>query len=121
MDILNHHSDAPWTNKVYESQDLICYKDKYPVTEGHLLIVPKKKDPTTIGEAFKLAYVEGQTMVREGMCDSFNVGMNSGVEAGQTIGWPHIHVIPRRKGDVEDPTGGIRNIIPGKGKYETTE
>ena len=79
MDILNHHSDAPWTNKVYESQDLICYKDKYPVTEGHLLIVPKKKDPTTIGEAFKLAYVEGQTMVRE-YCDSFNVGMNSGVE-----------------------------------------
>ena len=48
---------------------------------------------------------------------AFNVGFNDGVDAGQTISHCHIHLLPRRKGDVSDPRGGIRNIIPGKGIY----
>lgn len=47
----------------------------------------------------------------------FNVGFNDGTDAGQTVFHCHIHIIPRRKGDVQDPTGGIRNVIAGKGRY----
>ena len=47
-----------------------------------------------------------------------NVGMNIGTDAGQTVMYPHVHMIPRRKGDCEDPTGGVRNVIPGKGNYK---
>ncbi len=50
--------------------------------------------------------------------DGYNVGINVGVAGGQTIGYVHIHVIPRYVGDVEDPTGGVRNVIPGKGNYK---
>ncbi len=49
--------------------------------------------------------------------DGFNIGLNEGAAAGQTIFHVHIHVIPRYQGDVEDPTGGVRNVIPGKGNY----
>ena len=49
--------------------------------------------------------------------DGFNIGFNENVAAGQTIFHLHIHVIPRYEGDVDDPTGGIRNVIPGKGRY----
>lgn len=49
--------------------------------------------------------------------DGFNIGFNSGTAAGQTVFHVHIHIIPRFTGDVEDPTGGVRNVIPGKGKY----
>ena len=48
----------------------------------------------------------------------FNVGFNSGCDAGQTIEHAHVHLIPRRKDDVEDPIGGIRNVFPGKGNYK---
>ena len=54
----------------------------------------------------------------EGGFKGFNIGMNVGSSAGQTVDWPHIHLIPRREGDVEDPTGGVRNVIPGKGNYK---
>ena len=47
----------------------------------------------------------------------FNIGMNDGEAAGQTVAHCHIHLIPRRKGDVENPRGGIRNVIPGRGQY----
>jgi len=47
----------------------------------------------------------------------FNIGMNNGKDAGQTVFHCHVHLIPRRKGDVDDPTGGVRNLIPGKGNY----
>jgi diadenosine tetraphosphate (Ap4A) HIT family hydrolase len=57
-------------------------------------------------------------MVAEGEFDAFNIGYNHGVAAGQTVMYPHIHLIPRRKGDVEDPVGGVRNTIPGKGNYK---
>ena len=49
--------------------------------------------------------------------EGFNIGINQGAIAGQTIFHTHMHLIPRRKGDIENPTGGIRNVIPGKGGY----
>jgi diadenosine tetraphosphate (Ap4A) HIT family hydrolase len=57
-------------------------------------------------------------MVAAGECNGFNIGMNWGVAAGQTVMYPHVHLIPRRTGDVEDPVGGVRNTIPGRGNYK---
>ena len=48
---------------------------------------------------------------------AFNIGINNGVEAGQSVMWPHVHMIPRRKGDTPNPKGGVRNVIPLKGNY----
>lgn len=54
---------------------------------------------------------------KDSSIEGFNIGINNGSVAGQTIFHCHIHLIPRRRGDVENPIGGVRNIIPGKGKY----
>ena len=121
---LRSYKEAPWADKnvVHEDENVVVYKDGYPVTEGHLLFVPKKKErQLDITRCFELAYKWG---VR-GVCDykwvAFNVGINNGVEAGQSVMWPHVHLIPRRKGDVEDPKrvkGGVRHVIPFKGNYD---
>lgn len=109
--------DYPWKNPISQDFHVIVYKDGFPVTDGHLLFVPIYNTPEVIQDAFYDAYKWGTKMVENGECDGFNIGMNNGKSAGQTIDWPHIHLIPRRKGDVEDPTGGVRNVIPGKGNY----
>ena len=109
--------DAPWTDIVKEDFYVTVYQDKYPVTEGHLLFVPRYNTTNVLSEAFNDAFRYGRAKVREGEWDGFNIGFNYGEAAGQTVPWPHIHLIPRRTGDVEDPTGGVRNVIPGKGNY----
>ena len=110
---------APWDNQIDEKTTTVVYLDKFPVTEGHRLYVPKDNDNFlwTV-RAFEDALADGEHMVRMGLCDGFNLGYNSGQEAGQTVMYPHIHLIPRRKGDVDDPVGGVRNTIPGKGNYK---
>ena len=128
MTKLQSYKDAPWPNDhlVYEDDNVVVYKDSYPVTEGHLLFVPKiVEQRRDITRCLEMAYHWGV----EGVCDykwtSFNVGINNGIEAGQSVMWPHVHLIPRRKGDLGryengtpyDPKGGIRNIIPHKGHY----
>jgi len=96
----------------------VVYLDKYPCTPGHRLYVPKDNDNANwVVRAFEEALVDGLHMVAEGEYDAFNIGYNCGQDAGQTVMYPHIHLIPRRKGDVEDPVGGVRNTIPGKGNY----
>jgi diadenosine tetraphosphate (Ap4A) HIT family hydrolase len=80
--------------------------------------VPKDNDNANwTVRAFEEALVDGIHMVNQGECDGFNIGFNYGQDAGQTVMYPHVHLIPRRKGDVEDPVGGVRNTIPGKGNY----
>lgn len=110
-------SNAPWDNILKEDFHVTVFRDRYPVTEGHLLFVPKYNTPEVVEDAFYDAYRHGLAMIENGECEGFNIGMNIGSAAGQTVMYPHIHLIPRRVGDVEDPTGGVRNIIPGKGKY----
>jgi len=110
-------SAAPWTTLVSEDFHVAIYKDQYPCTPGHLLFVPKYNTIAVLLDAFNDAITHGQSMIENGHCDGFNVGMNYGSAAGQTIEWPHVHLIPRRHGDVEDPVGGVRNTIPGKGNY----
>jgi ATP adenylyltransferase len=110
----------PWTNPIYSSlfsSPIEVYEDKYPVSPGHRLYVPTHNTAEMIALAFEDAFRYGRAMVESKQWDGFNVGLNYGDAAGQTIEWPHVHLIPRFKNDVEDPTGGIRNVIPGKGKY----
>jgi diadenosine tetraphosphate (Ap4A) HIT family hydrolase len=110
---------APWDNLVDEKIATMVYLDRYPCTPGHRLYVPKDNDNSNwVVTAFENALTDGNAMVKEGLCDGFNIGYNSGKAAGQTVMYPHVHLIPRRWGDVEDPVGGVRNTIPGKGNYK---
>jgi diadenosine tetraphosphate (Ap4A) HIT family hydrolase len=108
---------APWQDFVDEDIHVSIFRDSYPVTKGHLLFVPKYNTPAVIKDAFDDALLWGTRRVEAGEWDGFNIGFNYGEAAGQTVPWPHIHLIPRRTGDVEDPIGGVRNVIPGKGNY----
>lgn len=110
-------STAPWDNLLEEDFHVKVFKDKYPVTPGHLLFVPKYNTLHVLMDAFEDAVRDGMRMVESGECDGFNVGFNYGATAGQTVGWPHVHLIPRRNGDMEDPTGGVRHVIPERGNY----
>jgi ATP adenylyltransferase len=109
---------APWDNILKEDFHVIVYLDRYPCTSGHRLYVPRYDSDMLINQCLTDAFRDGQAMVAAGECDGFNIGMNWGKEAGQTVMWPHVHLIPRRKGDVDDPVGGVRNTIPGKGNYK---
>jgi diadenosine tetraphosphate (Ap4A) HIT family hydrolase len=118
-----HISDAnvPWDQVIRDDFHVIVYQDRYPCTEGHLLFVPKYNAMGVFQDAIKDAMEHGKAGISAGMWDGFNLGLNYGEAAGQTINWPHIHLIPRRKGDVEDPVGGVRNTIPGKGNYRSPQ
>ena len=109
---------APWDDLVREDFHVVVFRDRYPVAPGHLLFVPVYNSEGLITDAFGDAVREGERMVAAGECDAFNVGLNMGSAAGQTVMYPHVHLIPRRSGDVEDPVGGVRNTIPGKGNYK---
>ncbi len=101
--------------------------DGFPVSEGHALIVPYRHIPTWFeASSDERAELFGTI---EAVCDlirsrwpvrGFNVGINIGAAAGQTVPHLHLHVIPRRDGDVPDPRGGVRHVIPGKGNYLAT-
>lgn len=110
-------SKAPWTELVEEDYHVRVFADKYPVTPGHLLFVPKYNTVSVLMDCFEAAVQDGIERVKRGEWDGFNVGFNYGEAAGQTVEWPHVHLIPRRKGDMEDPTGGVRHVIPERGNY----
>ena len=111
---------APWTNEAAEHSNyhVAVFRDAYPVAKGHLLFVPKYSAVGVIEDCFADALRLGQEKVACGEWDGFNIGMNWGEAAGQTVPYPHVHLIPRRKGDMEDPTGGVRHVIPQQGNYK---
>ena len=109
---------APWTSLVEEDFHIAIFKDGFPVSNGHLLFVPKYNTIDILGDAVADAIVQGQRLVAEGKCDGYNIGINIGASAGQTVAWPHVHMIPRYEGDVSDPRGGVRNVIPRLGNYK---
>jgi diadenosine tetraphosphate (Ap4A) HIT family hydrolase len=98
--------------------------DAFPVTEGHLLLVPRRHVPTWFEAtpeehtALVAAVSRGRQLIadRHGP-DGYNIGVNVGRAAGQTVFHLHVHLIPRYAGDVPDPRGGVRHLIPGKGYY----
>jgi diadenosine tetraphosphate (Ap4A) HIT family hydrolase len=110
---------APWTNVEYNTKDFVVYKDKFPVTEGHTLVVPKQNTVDDIMRCFKFAVEMGNQNVQSlaNNITGYNVGINVGNSAGQTCMYPHVHLIFRRDGDCENPKGGIRHCVPGKGDY----
>jgi diadenosine tetraphosphate (Ap4A) HIT family hydrolase len=109
---------APWDDQIDDLSNTLVFLDRYPCTQGHRLYVPKDNNANWTVRAMEDALAYGNQMVSEGQWDGFNIGYNSGEAAGQTVMYPHVHLIPRRKGDVEDPIGGVRNTIPGKGNYK---
>ncbi len=109
------------------AQNELAYaiRDGFPVTALHTLVIPKRH----VEDYFGLTSEEllaCDSLIRslkfdiartDPMVVAFNIGMNAGRAAGQTIFHCHIHLIPRREGDVENPRGGVRHVIPGKGFY----
>jgi len=99
--------------------------DTYPVSPGHTLVVPRRH-AATIWDLTDAEYAACFALVREAKAalearykpDGFTVGANCGVAAGQSVMHAHIHLIPRFQGDVADPRGGVRNVVPHKAHYE---
>jgi diadenosine tetraphosphate (Ap4A) HIT family hydrolase len=111
---------------VAENTVAFAIRDKFAVTAGHTLIIPKRhvEDyfglvPAEVNAINSLMLGQNQLLQKEdSSINGFNIGMNCGESAGQTIFHSHVHLIPRRKGDVANPRGGVRHIIAGKGYYE---
>lgn len=110
---------APWTDVEVDTRDFVVYRDKYPVTEGHLLVVPKTNTQEELMKCFKFAVSVGNDNVvsTNNNITGYNIGLNIGTSAGQTCMYPHVHLIFRRDGDMGDPKGGVRGVIPSKQKY----
>ena len=120
----NIEKTADKSRIVYQDDTWIAIYDNYPVSEGHVLLIPKRHVETF----FNLNMVEfGSLGVTIGIIkmildkkfhpDGYNIGANCGEVAGQTVMHCHIHIIPRYKGDMENPRGGVRGVIPEKQKY----
>jgi diadenosine tetraphosphate (Ap4A) HIT family hydrolase len=110
--------NAPWTDLEIEDFHVKVFSDAYPVTPGHKLYVPQYNNVGVLRDAVIDAVSRGLEGIENGEWDGFNVGMNVGTAAGQTCAWPHVHLIPRRQGDMEDPRGGVRHVIPERGNYK---
>ena len=116
---------AKGSQVVVEYGSVFAILDKHPVTKGHHLVISKRH----IADYFAMSYNEKreaeallsllkrQILLDDPSVQAFNVGMNCGEVAGQTVMHAHIHLIPRRAGDVEDPRGGVRGCVPGKMGY----
>ena len=113
------------SRKIDKDDLFYVIRDGFPVTALHTLIIPNRHVETyfelTEAEVLALNSMinKHKQLIEEEdpTVSGFNIGMNCGVDAGQTVFHCHIHLIPRRKGDVEEPRGGIRHLIPGKGTY----
>jgi diadenosine tetraphosphate (Ap4A) HIT family hydrolase len=115
----------PPADRIWVGRELtLATPDMYPAAEGHTLVLPRRH----VRSVFDLADDEWEDLwdllyaVREELRetyrpDGFTVGINDGLAAGQTIDHAHVHVIPRHLGDVADPTGGLRGILPHKARY----
>ncbi len=111
---------------ILRHNDIFVLVDKYPVTEGHALIVPIRciknffyltpNEERDIHTAIHL-YCDKLAETGNDDIDGYNIGWNCGGSAGQTIEHAHCHLIPRRTGDCENPVGGVRNVIPEMGDY----
>ena len=117
--------ELPRERLLAENELAFAFRDGFPVTEHHTLIIPKRH----VADYFDLYQPERNAM--QALMDEqrveilgldqavtgFNIGVNAGVDAGQTIFHCHVHLIPRRRGDVEEPRGGVRGVIPARQNY----
>ncbi|MDG1143542.1 MAG: HIT family protein [Burkholderiales bacterium] len=113
------------TRIISENDLAYAIRDGFPVTEYHTLIIPKRHAETYFDMTSDekracdelLHLIKNEILSDDEGVTGFNIGMNAGASAGQTIFHSHIHLIPRRDGDVEQPRGGVRGVIPNKQKY----
>ena len=109
---------------VFSDDVTLVIRDAFPVSPGHTLIIPRRH----VGSFFQLTAPERESMfelvaqakVELGdtlQPDGFNIGINDGAAAGQTVPHLHLHLIPRYRGDAPDPRGGVRWVLPAKAKY----
>jgi diadenosine tetraphosphate (Ap4A) HIT family hydrolase len=110
-----------------ENDKALWFQDGFPVSPGHSLVIPKRHvesffETTTDERLALLALLDqAKKTVQQGNApDGFNIGVNVGAAAGQTVPHLHIHLIPRYLGDQEDPRGGVRKIFPEKAGYWVT-
>jgi len=112
---------------VAENDLAVAFRDAFPLSEGHCLVVPRRHE----GSFLRLTREEQAAIwalvvpVRghieaNRLPDGYNIGINVGEAAGQTVAHAHLHVIPRYRGDVADPRGGIRSVIPANARYWET-
>lgn len=99
-------------------------RDGFPLSEGHSLVIPRLHEASLYAlpdahqaEVWRLAAQVRDQLAKELAPDGFTIGVNDGAAAGQTVAHAHVHVIPRWKGDVEDPRGGVRWVLPEKASY----
>jgi len=114
----------PTSRILFENQFVFSIYDGYPISEGHTLIIPKRH----IASFFESTAAEQQALLtmlhqvkaeiqQQHQPQGYNIGINDGLAAGQTVMHLHIHLIPRYEGDSADPRGGVRWIFPDRAKY----
>ena len=112
-------------NIIYEDDIFYVIRDAYPVTTDHTLIILNEHNKTYFDLRDKdiiqlnniIKFQKDSLIGKDNSITGFNIGINQGETAGQTGRHLHIHLIPRRKGDIDDPRGGVRRVIPSKQKY----
>ncbi len=120
--IFCHHEVRP---KVAENDLAFAIRDGHPVTPLHTLIIPRRHaatffdlyEPERRAINLLLDQARADILTEDRTVEGFNIGINAGDVAGQTVMHCHVHLIPRRRGDVEQPRGGVRGVIPGKALY----
>ena len=111
---------------IYSSKFIYVVRDSFPVTKFHSLIIPHRHisnffdlNNDELKDLSETLKKERQSLLNlDSEITAFNVGVNAGKDSGQSIMHCHIHLIPRRKGDIENPRGGVRGVIPSKQKYK---
>ncbi len=104
---------------------VVAIKDKHPVTKGHILVLPIRHTPDFFSMTLEekkhadnlILILRDKIEKADSTVTGFNIGVNCGESAGQTIMHAHIHLIPRREGDIPRPKGGVRGVIPDKMGY----
>ena len=117
--------NKPDNEKVFQNDLAYAARDGFPVTYMHTLIIPKRHVETNFDLTWEekracdelISLLKETIEAEDNTVQGFNIGMNAGECAGQTIFHCHIHLIPRRNGDMEDPRGGVRGVIPEKQHY----
>ena len=124
IDIKNHSSPFLNKDKILENEFAFAIYDGFQVSKGHSLVIPKRVvssvfdlDDDEYNLIFILLRDVKKILLEKFKPDGFNIGINNGTDAGQTIDHAHIHIIPRYKGDLKDPRGGVRNILPDNTGY----